>query len=93
HRVDEYLRSLDWVADAGSRARDEGHVFHIESFVVPRSRRKVSLADLASARQGCIELDWKVEDIVIVPVSALPRVVRESHPAHARATGQRNKAP
>ncbi|MET0932232.1 MAG: cation transporter [Mycetocola sp.] len=84
HRVDEYLRSLDWVADAGSRARDQGHVFHIESFVVPHSRRKVSLTDLATAREGCIELDWKVGDIVIVPVTALPRVVRESHPAHAR---------
>jgi cation diffusion facilitator family transporter len=81
HRVDEYLRSLDWVADAGSRARDQGHVFHIESFVVPRSRRKVNLADLDEARDGCIALDWKVEDIVLIPVSELPRVVQESQPA------------
>jgi cation diffusion facilitator family transporter len=80
HRVDEYLRSLDWVADAGSRARDQGHVFHIEAFVVPRSRRKVSLADLQAARKGCIALDWKVDDIVIIPVTGLPRVVEESHP-------------
>ena len=89
HRVDEYLRSLGWVEDAGSRARDEGHVFHIESFVVPRSRRKVSLADLAAARDGCIELDWKVEDIVIIPVTELPRVVRDTHPAHARSAQRR----
>ena len=82
-QVDEYLRSLDWIADAGSRARDQGHVFHIESFVVPRSRRKVSLADLAEAREGCIALDWKVEDIVLIPVTELPRVVAESHPALA----------
>ncbi|SFN35249.1 cation transporter [Mycetocola miduiensis] len=81
HKVDEYLRSLDWVADAGSRARDQGHVFHIESFVVPRSRRKVSLSDLNEARDGCIALDWKVEDIVLVPVTELPRVVQESQPA------------
>jgi cation diffusion facilitator family transporter len=81
HRVDEYLRSLDWVADAGSRARDQGHVFHIESFIVPRSRRKVSLADLNDAREGCIALDWKVEDIVLIPVTELPRVVQESQPA------------
>ncbi|MET0885593.1 MAG: cation transporter [Mycetocola sp.] len=81
HKVDEYLRSLDWVADAGSRARDQGHVFHIESFVVPRSRRKVSLSDLNEAREGCIALDWKVEDIVLVPVTELPRVVQQSHPA------------
>jgi cation diffusion facilitator family transporter len=83
HQVDEYLRSLDWVADAGSRARDQGHVFHIESFVVPRSRRKVSLADLNDARVGCIALDWKVEDIVLIPVTELPRVVQESQPRRA----------
>ncbi|MCU1560040.1 MAG: putative Co/Zn/Cd cation transporter, partial [Mycetocola sp.] len=77
NKVDEYLRSLDWVADAGSRARDQGHVFHIESFVVPLSRRTVSLADLEKAREGCIALDWKVEDIVLIPVTELPRVVRE----------------
>ncbi|WP_411721975.1 cation diffusion facilitator family transporter [Mycetocola sp.] len=81
HQVDEYLRSLDWVADAGSRARDQGHVFHIESFIVPRSRRKVSLADLEEAREGCVALDWKVEDIVLIPVTELPRVVQESQPA------------
>lgn len=83
NKVDEYLRSLDWVADAGSRARDQGHVFHIESFVVPLSRRTVSLADLEKAREGCIALDWKVEDIVLIPVTELPRVVQESQPARA----------
>lgn len=81
HKVDEYLRALPWVADAGSRARDQGHVFHIESFVVPRSRRKVSLADVEAAREGARALDWKVDDIVIIPVKELPRVVEESHPA------------
>lgn len=86
HRVDEYLRSLDWVADAGSRARDQGHVFHIESFIVPRSRRKVSLSDLEDARVGCIALDWKVEDIVLIPVLELPPVVQDSHPRHTAAT-------
>jgi hypothetical protein len=33
--VEDYLRGLDWVAEAGARARDEGHVFHVECFVVP----------------------------------------------------------
>ena len=73
-RVDQYLAGLPWVARAGSRVRDEGHVFHIEAFVVPR-RRKVALADIERARQGCVALDWKVQDIVIVPVPRLPDVV------------------
>ena len=35
HRLDEYLGGLDWTETAQSRIRDEGHVFHVESFVVP----------------------------------------------------------
>jgi cation diffusion facilitator family transporter len=71
-QVDEYLRSLPWVADAESRVRDEGHVLHIESFVVPEGNRHPSLEDLEKAREGCARLDWKVQDMVLVPVSQLP---------------------
>lgn len=73
-RVDQYLAGLPWVARAGSRVRDEGHVFHIEAFVVPR-RKRVALADIERARQDCVALDWKVQDVVIVPVPELPDVV------------------
>jgi divalent metal cation (Fe/Co/Zn/Cd) transporter len=76
-QVDEYLRSLDWVADAGSRVRDQGHVFHIEAFVVPRHPRRISVAQLDEAREACVELDWKVQDIVLIPVTELPDVVRD----------------
>ena len=73
-RVDRYLAELPWVEAAGSRARDEGHVFHIESFVVPR-RRMPSLEQLEEARRECIALDWKVQDLVIVPTAQLPEEV------------------
>ncbi|GAB3616229.1 cation transporter [Okibacterium endophyticum] len=69
--VDDYLRELDWVLAVRSRVRDEGQVFHIEAFVVPR-RRKVSLEQLEEARAGCSRIDWKVQDVVIVPVRRLP---------------------
>lgn len=55
----------------GSRARDQGHVLHIESFIVPR-RQAVTVAELEQARDHCIGLDWKIQDIVLVPVSELP---------------------
>lgn len=74
-RVDDYLRTLPWVAEAGSRVRDQGHVFHVEAFVVPRRGRMPSLDELLAARDGCIELDWKVEDIVLVPIDELPEEV------------------
>lgn len=74
-RVDDYLRALPWVAAAGSRMRDEGHVFHIEAFVVPVDGRIPSLDELEEARQACIDIDWKVQDIVLVPIRELPEVV------------------
>ena len=70
--INDYLRGLDWVADAGARVRDEGHVFHAEAFVVPRSGR-LDLAEVEAARTGCAELDWRLHDVVLVPVSELPR--------------------
>ena len=72
HRLDEYLRGLDWTETAESRIRDEGHVFHVESFVVPARGRMPSLEQLEAAREACIGLDWKVQDMVIIPVAELP---------------------
>lgn len=73
-RVNDCLRGLPWVAAVGSRMRDEGHVFHIEAFVVPTDGRSPSLEELEEARQACIDIDWKVQDIVLIPVRELPEV-------------------
>jgi divalent metal cation (Fe/Co/Zn/Cd) transporter len=69
--ITQYLRSLPWVADAGVRLRDEGQVFHVEAFVVPR-RAKVRTETLSAASEGIARLDWKVQDVVVVPVEQLP---------------------
>ena len=74
-QVDEYLLSLPWAAEVGSRVRDQGHVFHVESFIVPRAGESPTVQQLMEARDGCIELDWKVEDIVLVPIDELPEEV------------------
>jgi cation diffusion facilitator family transporter len=70
--VEDYLKELDWVAEAGARARDEGHVFHVECFVVPKAGREPSVDQLEDARRGCAELDWRLHDVVIIPVPTLP---------------------
>ncbi|WP_166866940.1 cation diffusion facilitator family transporter [Salinibacterium sp. ZJ70] len=75
--IEGYLRSLPWVAEAGCRVRDQGHVFHVEAFVVPRRRRMPKVAELERAREACIRVDWKAADVVIVPVPVLPAVVRD----------------
>jgi len=72
YRIDEYLRRLDWTETAQSRNRDEGHVFHVESFVVPAKGRMPSLGQLEAAQEACIGMDWKVQDMVIIPVAELP---------------------
>jgi cation diffusion facilitator family transporter len=70
--VEDYLRGLDWVAEAGVRVRDEGHVFHVECFVVPKAGSEPSVDQLDAARRGCAGLDWKLHDLVIIPVPRLP---------------------
>ncbi|WP_247048388.1 cation transporter [Arthrobacter rhizosphaerae] len=80
-RLDEYLKGLDWATDARSRIRDEGHVFHVESFIVPVEGRMPSLDQLERARLACVELDWKIQDMVLVPVSALPPELLPGVPA------------
>jgi divalent metal cation (Fe/Co/Zn/Cd) transporter len=76
--ADAYLRGLDWVRTAGTRVRDEGQVFHVEGFVVPRDPGAATPKRLHAARAGLLELDWKVHDVVIATVSRLPEVL-ETH--------------
>ncbi len=74
--IEDCLRSLPWVAEVGCRVRDQGHVFHVEAFVVPRRGRIPKVDELERAREACTRVDWKAADVVIVPVPALPEVVR-----------------
>jgi len=46
----------------------------IYALMVPR-RGKVALVDIETAREGCVSLDWKIQDVVVVPVPELPDVV------------------
>lgn len=77
-KVDQYLRTLPWVDQVGSRVRDQGHVFHIESFVVPKTGMSPSAQELTHATKGCIGVDWKIHDMVICPVEELPKEVAQS---------------
>jgi len=65
------LQRLPWVAGSRSRVRDQGHVFHVESFVVGREG-EVTLAQLEEATGVLQGLDWKINDVVVIPVRELP---------------------
>ena len=71
-QIEAALVDTGWVARARSRIRDEGHVFHVEAFVVPREGVIPSLDHIERARRECVALDWKVQDMVVVPVAELP---------------------
>ena len=70
-RIVAALEAQPWVAAASVRMRDMGQVFHVEAFVVPRSPR-VSVDRIEAARRGIADLDWKVQDVVVIPVPSLP---------------------
>lgn len=73
-RVDEVLVALPWVADSRCRVRDQGHVFHVEAFVRPASGAP-SLDQLEEAVRLLRDLDWKVNDVVVMPVRDLPDTI------------------
>lgn len=70
-RIVRDLEAQPWVREASVRMRDMGQVFHVEAFVVPH-RRRVRLDSVEDARQRIAGLDWKVQDVVVIPVASLP---------------------
>ena len=69
-RIRTELRSLDWVRDAAVRVREEGHVFFADIQVVPTSTEKPT-AKLAPAARELMDLDWRLHDVVIMPVERI----------------------
>lgn len=64
--------ALEWVKEAELRSRDQGQVFHTEVFAVPRDGSMPSLEELEQDREYLSDLDWKLHDLVIIPVAELP---------------------
>lgn len=71
-KVDELLAGVPWAREGRVRLRDQGHVFHAECFVVPRQDRMPSVEDLEDLGGHVAALDWKLQDVVVVPVTELP---------------------
>jgi cation diffusion facilitator family transporter len=71
-RMNAELRDCDWVEGGAVRLREEGHVFTGEVMVVPRPAALADGADLMGRLEELgehlLSLEWKVYDIVVVPV-------------------------
>lgn len=72
--IDRIVRTVErerWVREAAVRMRDMGQVFQVEIFVVPE-RARVRLDHLDETRRRVTALDWKVQDVVVIPMTRLP---------------------
>lgn len=68
----EGIRRYPWVREAGLRMRDQGQVFHIEVFFVPIDGRPPEVEILDAVTSELKAMDWKLQDIVLVPVQQIP---------------------
>jgi len=77
-RLTTELSSVGWVRDVAVRVREEGHVFFADIQVVPATTDSLE-AKLSSAVEKVMELDWRLHDIVIMPVDRIePEDVKAS---------------
>lgn len=74
-RMNAEVKECDWVERGAVRLREEGHVFTGEVMVVPRASALADGAGLMDRLEDLAEhllsLEWKVYDIVVVPVREL----------------------
>jgi cation diffusion facilitator family transporter len=69
-RVEERIRSLDWVEDVRTRLREEGTVFFAEVFVVPRDD-EVRVDDVLAVQAAARDVDDQLVDVVVMPVDTI----------------------
>ena len=72
--ADELLKTMrrhSWVSDAGLRLRDQGQVFHAEVFFTPDGPTP-HVETLDTVVRELRAVDWKVQDIVLIPVRQIP---------------------
>jgi cation diffusion facilitator family transporter len=88
-RLRDEARALHWVDDARVRLREEGHVFAGEVLVVPSEPCDL-VEEIHHASEALMALDWRLHDLVVVPVPSLdavePAAERET-PAEASPAG------
>lgn len=85
-RAERLAWAQPWVRHAGARVRDQGHVFHVEMFVVPHAGAEATVGRCAELSELLTALDWKLQDVVVVPVATLPAEVHGG-PAGAPQSG------
>lgn len=71
-RVRTEVESLPWAKEVRVRMREEGHVFYGEVFVIPEGDQDLT-RHISEALEHLRSLDWRLYDLVIMPVTELPK--------------------
>jgi divalent metal cation (Fe/Co/Zn/Cd) transporter len=71
-RLVDLLKTFDWVLEAEVRLREEGHVFMGEAFIVP-ANGETDPGRLLELTEAAQDLDWRIHELVIMPVERLAR--------------------
>lgn len=69
--VERVAREVPWVGEARARVRDEGHVFHVEMFVVPIQGFMPTTLHITALRRTLEDIDWKLHDVVVAVVEEI----------------------
>lgn len=72
-QVQKTVQAHPAVARARVRVRDVGHLLSVDGFLVP-ARDTLRPAELEEVLQAVRDLDWKIDDVVLMPVTSLPEV-------------------
>ncbi|HZH02218.1 MAG TPA: cation diffusion facilitator family transporter [Myxococcaceae bacterium] len=69
-RMEEAIRGIPWVKDARARVREDGHVYFADVQVVVEDATDL-LGRLERAASDLRRLDWRLHEVLLVPVQRL----------------------
>ncbi len=69
-RIEDFIRSQNWIQEGQIRLREEGHIYVGQGFVVPKTEEDLihKLEDLTDQIQS---LDWRIHEFSLTPVHNL----------------------
>lgn len=69
-RIRRHLEQMSWVDEAQVRMREDGHVYFGEAFIRVKDETQLT-QKLYEATASCRKVDWRVHDLVLVPVVSM----------------------
>ena len=69
-KVESEIKSIPWIREAVVRLREDGPIIAGEALVVPTDDRDL-ISKLAEAGDRVKNLDWRIQDFNVVPVTSL----------------------